>query len=136
MKYISTILISLLIFENLLAGDIKHRRIECSYDWSKERFKNRFIIIAEDEKTAEFHFAAGFEYYKRIYDVSSDIDEIKFTYKTNSAQNHTLNRSNGELKGVFRSYSCKPLTINFSPEAFLKGEIKINLEKKKKENKF
>ena len=136
MRYILTILISLLIFENLLAGNIKHRRIECSVDWDKERFKNIFFIISENQKTAQYHSATGFEYYKYIVDVSFDINEIKFTYKPNSMMNYTLNRSDGTLDGVFNNYSCKPLPSIFSPEAFLKGEIKINLEKKRKENKF
>ena len=50
MRYILTILISLLIFENLLAGNIKHRRIECSVDWDKERFKNIFLSYQRTKK--------------------------------------------------------------------------------------
>ena len=138
MKPIIILIFSLFFCELLNAQEIKHKRIECAKK-GNERYLNVFIIIKSDEKSAVIYTAKKFEIYKEWYDVNYDIDNIRFIHLTlnNSIFNYNIKRADGRLENFFKdNFKCEPMEIGFSPEPYLKNQIKINLENKHKENKF
>ena len=121
---------------------IKHKRIECKSSKWPQRYDNHFLIISDDDKTAEMISIPWGKVEKFKVNVTKSLSYITFTFEENNSYNKwLLKRSDGSLErftlnNLILKSTCEPFPEDFDPEKFLNNQIKLHIEKKIKNNKF
>ena len=144
-KILGIIVLGLLLSGNAYAENdapIKHKRIECkSSDWP-QRYNNHFLIISDDDKTAEMISIPWGKVEKFKVNVTKSFSYITFIFENNDSYGKwLLKRSDGTLEqftlnNLVIKRTCEPFSKDFNPEEFLNNAIKTNLENLIKNNKF
>ena len=120
---------------------IKHKRIECSSkDWPG-RHNNHFLIISENDKSAELTTIPWNEVKKFKAVVTKDIGYIYFKFEDDRDKEYwQLRRSDGKLEQFVSNLvierNCESFSKNLDPEKFLNSQLKLRKENRIKENKF
>ena len=121
---------------------IKHKRIECKSSEWPQRYNNHFLIISDDDKTAEMISIPWGKVEKFKVNVTKSLLYITFTFENNDSYGKwLLKRSDGTLEqftlnNLVLKRTCEPFSKDLDPEEFLKDQIKLNIEKTIKNNKF
>ena len=144
-KLLVIVVLGFLLNGNVYTDDkapIKHKRIECkSSDWP-QRYNNHFLIISDDEKTAELITIPWGKVEKFKANVSKNLMYITITFEKNDSYGKwLLRRSDGSLElftlnNLILKRTCEPFSKDLDPEEFLNNQIKLNIEKTIKNNKF
>jgi len=144
-KLLGIMVLGLLLGGNAYAeadAPIKHKRIECAYGMTPERYNNHFLIISKDDKTAELITIPWGQVEKYSANIKKDLFNITFTFEgTRIEEDWVLKRKSGILEQyhnnkVLLKRTCKPFSKDFNPEEFLNNAIKFNVKNLIKNNKF
>ena len=137
-KLIAILTLSLSFLVNTYANEIKHKRIECDFKFTENRFHNYFFVILNNDKFAKL-FKHNYEHdlVTERFDVEHRLLFINFN-KSGEIK-YQINRENGELfnfKELRTDGICFKMEDGFNPEAFLSGVVEQNIKKQKEKNKF
>ena len=122
---------------------IKHKRIECSYSEMPERWNHSFLIISDNDKTAELITIPWGKVEKFQANITKTLMSITFNFKNRGVvgSEWIMDRRTGIIevyvdKRFNHEKKCEPFSENFNPEEFLNNAIKSNIENIIKNNKF
>ena len=144
-KLLAVVVLSLMISGNAYTetnAPIKHKRIECTYKDMPQRYNNHFLIISDDDKTAEIITIPWGQVEKYNANIKKDLLKIVFTFRGNLMEEQwELERKSGILKEYINNNfmlkrTCEPFSKDFNPEEFLNNAIKTNKKNLIKNNKF
>tara|TARA_B100000029_G_C16830694_1_gene687789 strand:+ start:54 stop:500 length:447 start_codon:yes stop_codon:yes gene_type:complete len=146
-KFLGILALGLFWCSSAYSDDIKIKRIECVYQTTKNKSKNIFFIISDDNKTAYMHRLSDLldgsipRSVKIKMSVNTDLYHITFRGIDSPNSYYEINRENGALGARHLNparivYRCSKMEDGFDPEKYFSEIVNKMIESKKRINIF